>query len=63
MPFPATYRVRLSGPRSYGGTASNEPVLNGDAPDPAPGDIARGLAMYRRALVVVALFLLVLALV
>jgi adenosylcobinamide-phosphate synthase len=55
--------VRLSGPRAYGGSVSDEPVLNTDAPDPAPGDIPRGLAIYRRAMVVVALFLLVLVLV
>lgn len=42
--------VRLSGPRIYGTTVAAEPWLNGAAPDPAPLDLARGLALYRRAM-------------
>ncbi|MPL67335.1 Cobalamin biosynthesis protein CobD [bioreactor metagenome] len=42
--------VRLSGPRIYGTTVAVEPWLNGAAPDPAPLDLARGLALYRRAM-------------
>ena len=46
--------VRLSGPRQYGARVSNEPWLNGSAPDPGAGDIARGLQLYRRALILLA---------
>ncbi|WP_273520875.1 adenosylcobinamide-phosphate synthase CbiB [Rhodosalinus sediminis] len=42
--------LRLSGPRLYGDTWAEEPWLNGAAPDPAPGDLGRGLALYRRAM-------------
>ena len=48
---------RLSGPRVYGAGVADERWLNGAAPDPAPADIARGLAIYRRALALVALAL------
>jgi len=41
--------VRLSGPRAYQGQTSAEPWLNGDARDPAPEDLTRGLALYRTA--------------
>lgn len=41
--------VRLSGPRSYGGVSVDEPWLNGTAPDPGPQDLLRGLALYTRA--------------
>lgn len=44
--------VRLSGPRLYGDTVAEEPWLNGAAPDPAPDDLGRGLALYRRAMLV-----------
>ncbi|MCA8930766.1 MAG: cobalamin biosynthesis protein, partial [Alphaproteobacteria bacterium] len=40
--------VRLSGPRAYHGAASDEPWLNGEAPDPLAADLGRGLALYRR---------------
>jgi adenosylcobinamide-phosphate synthase len=39
---------RLSGPRIYDEGAAEEPWLNGDAPDPGPGDVARGLTIYCR---------------
>ncbi len=42
--------VRLSGPRSYGGVETNEPWLNGTAPDPEAQDLLRGLSIYRRAI-------------
>lgn len=43
--------VRLSGPRIYGDRVADEPWLNAGAPDPLPGDLARGLALYLRAMV------------
>ena len=46
---------RLSGPRTYGAARADEPWLNPAAPDPAPADLARGLATYRRAMLLVAL--------
>lgn len=53
--------VRLSGPRIYGATVAAEPWLNGTAPDPAPLDLARGLALYRRAMAGLGLLLAVAA--
>lgn len=53
--------VRLSGPRAYGATLSPEPWVNADAPDPTPSDLRRGLAFYARAMGVMALALLMLA--
>jgi len=41
---------RLSGPRIYGERVAEEPWVNGAAPDPGPGDLGRGLALYRRAM-------------
>lgn len=55
--------VRLSGPRIYGGRMSNEPWLNGSAPDPDHRDVMRGLTIYRRAMAVTAILLLVLVMV
>lgn len=55
--------VRLSGPRAYAGRMSDEPWLNGAAPDPDHTDILRGLAIYRRAMAAVAIVLLALAMV
>lgn len=55
--------VRLSGPRAYGGRMSDEPWLNGAAPDPDHRDIVRGLAIYRRAMTGAAIVLLALAMV
>lgn len=49
--------VRLSGPRAYHGQLNKEPWLNGEAPDPKPADLTRGLATYRRF--ILALFALV----
>ena len=43
--------VRLSGPRIYGDRVSTEPWLNGDACDPGAQDMAVGLALFRRAMV------------
>lgn len=43
--------VRLSGPRVYGTHVANEPWLNAAAPDPTPADLTRGLALYRRAMI------------
>lgn len=51
-------RVRLSGPRRYGGKVADEPWLNGRARDPGGRDIDRGLRLYRRAICGAALILL-----
>ncbi|CAM5328042.1 Cobalamin biosynthesis protein CobD [Frigidibacter albus] len=42
--------IRLSGPRIYDDRVSDEPWLNGEAPDPAPADLRRALGLYRRAM-------------
>lgn len=42
--------IRLSGPRVYHDHIADEPWLNGDAPDPSPADLSRGLAIYLRAM-------------
>jgi len=55
--------IRLSGPRAYGDTLSAEPWVNDRAPDPSAQDITRGLALYRRAMVLCGAGLLGLALV
>jgi adenosylcobinamide-phosphate synthase len=55
--------IRLSGPRIYEGLSSQEPWLNGEAPDPNAADLNRALALYRRAMLVLALGLALLALV
>jgi adenosylcobinamide-phosphate synthase len=54
--------VRLSGPRAYQGRIAAEPWLNGGAPDPDAGAIRRALALYVRALLIVAAALLALLL-
>lgn len=41
-------QVRLSGPRIYGTHIAQEPWLNGQAPDPQPQDLWRGLALFRK---------------
>ena len=46
--------IRLSGPRVYDGEVTAEPWVNGAAPDPGAQDLARGLAFYRQAMVVLA---------
>lgn len=53
--------IRLSGPRVYAARISDEPWLNGEARNPECRDIARGLGLYRRAVVLAALMLLGLA--
>ncbi|HRO15161.1 MAG TPA: CobD/CbiB family cobalamin biosynthesis protein, partial [Paracoccus sp. (in: a-proteobacteria)] len=55
--------VRLSGPRIYADRIADEPWINGDAPDPAPAELGRGLAFYRRAVALMALALAAAALV
>ena len=42
--------VRLSGPRVYPEGVAPEPWVNAAAPDPAPADLRRGLALYARAM-------------
>ncbi len=44
--------VRLSGPRVYDGTPTSDPWLNGVAGDPRAEDVGRALGLYRRAMVV-----------
>lgn len=53
--------VRLSGPRIYHGSATDEPWLNGAARDPLAADIAEGLAVYRRAMLLLTGLLAILA--
>lgn len=55
--------IRLSGPRIYEGQLSQEPWLNGEAPDPSAADLKRALALYRRAMLVLAAGLALLALI
>ena len=54
--------VRLSGPRIYHGEVENEPWLNADARDPLAADIAQALKLYRRAMLLLATALVILAL-
>lgn len=49
--------VRLSGPRVYADGVAQEPWVNGAAPDPVAGDLDRGLALYRIAMLLLALVL------
>ncbi|MDZ7710244.1 MAG: adenosylcobinamide-phosphate synthase CbiB [Roseovarius sp.] len=49
--------VRLSGPRAYGDRVSDEPWLNGTAPDPGAVEMRRALTLYARAMVLLALAL------
>ncbi len=53
--------VRLSGPRIYHGRATDEPWLNEGARDPRAADIAEALTVYRRAMLLVAGLLAILA--
>ncbi|WP_334191513.1 adenosylcobinamide-phosphate synthase CbiB [Pararhodobacter sp.] len=53
--------IRLSGPRVYGDRVAQEPWVNAGAPDPDAQDLARGLGLYRRAMLVLALPLAILA--
>jgi adenosylcobinamide-phosphate synthase len=54
--------VRLSGPRVYHGHTAHEPWVNGESPDPSAKDLQRGLALYGRAMALLALGLALLAL-
>jgi adenosylcobinamide-phosphate synthase len=53
--------VRLSGPRIYHGSATDEPWLNEGARDPLTADIVEGLTVYRRAMLLLAGVLAILA--
>ncbi|MET4385559.1 adenosylcobinamide-phosphate synthase [Bradyrhizobium sp. F1.4.3] len=53
--------VRLSGPRAYQDSVSNEPWLNEGARDPRAADIGEGLTIYRRAMLLLAGVLAILA--
>lgn len=53
--------VRLSGPRIYGDRIADEPWLNPAARDPGGADLARGLALYRRAMAALAAMILMMA--
>ncbi len=53
--------VRLSGPRIYHGSITNEPWLNEGARDPLAADIGEGLTVYRRAMLLLAGVLAILA--
>ncbi|MBH5366718.1 cobalamin biosynthesis protein CobD [Bradyrhizobium sp. CNPSo 4016] len=53
--------VRLSGPRIYHGSATDEPWLNEGARDPRAADIAEALTVHRRAMLLVAGVLAILA--
>jgi adenosylcobinamide-phosphate synthase len=53
--------VRLSGPRIYQGCVANEPWLNEGAREPLAADIFGGLKLYRRAMMLLAAALAVLA--
>lgn len=55
--------IRLSGPRIYEGHLSQEPWLNGEFPDPSAADLNRALALYRRAMLVLAAGLALVALI
>jgi len=53
--------VRLSGPRIYHGSITSEPWLNEGARDPLAADIGESLALYRRAMLLLAGVLAILA--
>ena len=53
----AALGVRLSGPRAYADRIADEPWVNGTAPDPQPGDIRRGLGVFRNAIGLAAVLL------
>ena len=46
--------IRLSGPRVYADGVAKEPWVNGEAADPGPADIDRGLSLFRGALIALA---------
>ncbi len=49
--------IRLSGPRVYHDHIADEPWLNGSAPDPTSQDVTQGLALYLRAMGLMAVLL------
>lgn len=49
--------IRLSGPRSYGGTRSSEAWINEACPDPDANDVRSGLRLYLVAMALVAVVL------
>ena len=49
--------VRLSGPRTYQGAASQEPWLNDGGRDPVANDIRAGLVLYQKAMLAAAICL------
>lgn len=53
---------RLSGPRAYGKDITNEPWLNGSAPDPNFKTVERGLQVFQRAMALLGLVLILLLL-
>ncbi|UPJ61224.1 adenosylcobinamide-phosphate synthase CbiB [Bradyrhizobium sp. 192] len=53
--------VRLSGPRIYHGSTTNEPWLNEGARDPRAADIAEALTVYRHTMLLLAGLLAILA--
>lgn len=53
--------IRLSGPRIYHGRITDEPWLNAAARDPSATDIMAALALYRRAMLLLAALLAILA--
>jgi adenosylcobinamide-phosphate synthase len=57
----AALGVRLSGPRAYADQVAAEPWVNAGALDPTPEDLKRALALFRRAMFVLAAALAVLA--
>jgi adenosylcobinamide-phosphate synthase len=56
-------QIRLSGPRVYGDQTAQEPWVNGEAQDPQAETLTRGLALYRRAMLLCAACLATLAIV
>lgn len=53
--------IRLSGPRVYGDRVAAEPWLNGPAPNPTARDLDRGITLYRRAVVLAGVVLILMA--
>lgn len=53
--FAGALGIRLSGPRLYAEGPSQDPWLNGDAPDPRPANLLAGLKLYRRVVMLAAL--------
>ncbi len=59
--FAGALGLRLSGPRAYAGRVNDEPWLNASGRDPVAADLFLGLALYRRAMVLAAALLALLA--